>query len=79
METSVSLRPTQFASELVSDGAGTSVSTGVEEEKMDSDAGRFGDRTPCALSSVFMSWRRGKGLGRAEGREKLPASMSSAK
>ena len=53
METSVSLRPTQFASELVSDGAGTSVSTGVEEEKMDSDAGRFGDRNPCALSSVF--------------------------
>lgn len=79
METSVSLKPTQFASELVRDGAGTSVSTGAEEEKMDSDAGRFGDRNPCALSSVFMNWRWGKGRGRAEGRERLPASVSSVK
>ena len=34
---------------------------------MDSDAGRFGDRNPCALSSIFMNWRRGKGRGRARG------------
>lgn len=67
MGTSVSLRPTQFASELVSNGSGTSVSTGVEEKKMDSDAGRFGDGNPCALSSIFMNWRQGKGLERARG------------
>ena len=77
MGTSVSLRPTQFASELVSNGSGTSVSTGVEEKKMDSDAGRFGDGNPCALSSIFMNWRRGRALDGPEGRERLPASVSS--